>query len=238
MTTAVSVQGSLIHEPEGDGVIMEPGVMFWMTDRTPHESRSSGTFDRFDNHCDASDVRLQIAWGVVLLMQVACGGEAASPDSAVDASPDAPGRDGGIDRSGPPPWDDPSCHHDCFAARGCQGGVVSQYLHGPVSCASWTGSCPAVVVGVCPGDCSDRTPAGSFPEWQRYCEGSEEKRLGDPCTTHDDCQPPAPDFSTRPARRIHLHCYAETSSCQFALPPILPNLLGNLAAEQCEVEAP
>ena len=34
----VSIYGSVVQEPEGPGVIMEPGVLFWMTDRTPHES--------------------------------------------------------------------------------------------------------------------------------------------------------------------------------------------------------
>lgn len=38
MTNDVSLMGSVIRPPEGEGVIMEPGVLFWMTDRTPHES--------------------------------------------------------------------------------------------------------------------------------------------------------------------------------------------------------
>lgn len=38
MTNAISLYGGLIHEPKGDPTIMEPGELYWMTDRTPHES--------------------------------------------------------------------------------------------------------------------------------------------------------------------------------------------------------
>jgi hypothetical protein len=38
MTDAVSLGGSVVRKPEGDGFVMEPGMLFWMTDRTPHES--------------------------------------------------------------------------------------------------------------------------------------------------------------------------------------------------------
>ena len=38
MTDAVSLSGALVRPPEGAGTLMEPGVLFWMTDRTPHES--------------------------------------------------------------------------------------------------------------------------------------------------------------------------------------------------------
>ncbi len=38
MTNNVTLLGAVTRPPEGEGVIMEPGVLFWMTDQTPHES--------------------------------------------------------------------------------------------------------------------------------------------------------------------------------------------------------
>ncbi|MFK8001335.1 MAG: hypothetical protein AB8H86_17200 [Polyangiales bacterium] len=38
MTDSISLYGALTREPEGTATIMEPGELYWMTDRTPHES--------------------------------------------------------------------------------------------------------------------------------------------------------------------------------------------------------
>lgn len=93
------------------------------------------------------------------------------------------------------PRDDPSCHYDCFRDVSCVDGEVEMVVNWPVPCSEWTGSCPTMYLGTCPAGCGDRAPVALYPwqlPWQQWCEGTEQRIVGDSCTTDDDCTPPAP----------------------------------------------
>ena len=112
---------------------------------------------------------------------------------------------------------DHSCHWDCFYDRRCVDGEVIEQFHAPVPCSAWTGSCPSFVAGVCAEGCSDRLPSGARRDapWTVYCEEGEQKIVGDPCASDEDCQPPAPVDG----ERQYLACDATTGTCSATEPP-------------------
>lgn len=124
--------------------------------------------------------------------------------------------------SSPPDAFNPSCHYDCFRATRCVDGVVSEQIHAPVPCNLWTGMCPRRMLGTCEQGCSDRHPSTPSwlpqPEWTTYCEEGEVKRVGDPCETDADCQPPE---GTEPERN-YLACDLTAHACATIDAPLAP----------------
>jgi hypothetical protein len=123
------------------------------------------------------------------------------------------------------PYDDPSCHYDCFRTVACADGEVELVVNAPVPCAEWTGSCPTMHLGTCPAGCGDRAPVALYPwqlPWQQWCEGTEQRLAGDPCTTDDDCAPPAPVPADGGMgdRRVRLGCDMSRGVCEEVPVPV------------------
>jgi hypothetical protein len=151
---------------------------------------------------------------------------AAGPDPV---GSDAGRRDGGgrdaprdAPASVPPDTYDPRCHWDCFGEITCVDGEVRQSGGLPIPCAEWTGSCGYSVLGVCASGCGD-TPPVLPGAWELWCEGSEERRAGDPCTLDADCQPPAPEITSTGIVRGYLACDAAVGECVAVDPPVAPD---------------
>lgn len=138
-------------------------------------------------------------------------------DAALDAARDVGPPDVGPQDVGAPDTYDPFCHWDCFGGLECEDGVVYEHEAAPVPCDEWTGRCPRYAVGTCPDGCGDRRPSGSA-DWERYCEGMEERLAGDPCASDDDCHPPAPSG----AMRRYLACDVDAGACVAIDPPTHP----------------
>lgn len=132
-----------------------------------------------------------------------------------DAGSDAPSPDAGHDAG---PVCGPGEHLDCFRDRFCVDGVVGEIVHAPQPCDAR--ECPWFVVGKCPGACGTRRPLDEWTSWEVFCDGSEERIVGDVCATDADCDPPAPVGGTR----VHLGCDVESSLCQEVAPPELLDL--------------
>ncbi len=159
---------------------------------------------------------MRFAGTLWLILLVACGPSPELRDGGTEPYADAP------------PDAVPSCHWDCFGVTFCVDGEVRRNFHAPVPCRYWTGVCPFEVLGTCPTTCADLPPADSFGggDWVLWCEGSEERRAGDPCGTDEDCQPPAPTSG----QRNYLTCDTGTGVCVTAPPPMAPD-----AGEGCGV---
>jgi hypothetical protein len=117
---------------------------------------------------------------------------------------------------------DPFCHYDCFRGSWCADGVVWEQIHAPVPCREWTGMCPRRMLGTCEQGCSARIPSTPgwrpTPEWTLYCVEGEAKRVGDPCETDADCQPP----EGNDLDRNYLACDLTTRACAAIDAPVAP----------------
>lgn len=171
-------------------------------------------------------MRMRIS--ICLVVLTACGGG----DGGDAGEADGGARDGGGprfdggDATGLDARDVGDCHWDCFFARACLDGRVIQTVHAPVDCDRWTGSCPTFVAGECSEGCSDRPPHSGYGwppgssdrTWTAWCEEGELARVGDACTSEEECEPPAPDVD---GGADHLGCVA--GACAPAAAPVLPS---------------
>jgi len=74
---------------------------------------------------------MKMFWVFAAVITLAITGCGTSESSGGDAKTDS-GFDAG----------DPNCHYDCFYHAECKDGLLTEYVHAPVPCEYWTGSCP------------------------------------------------------------------------------------------------
>lgn len=165
---------------------------------------------------------------VAAVLMVGCGGgsherDAGAEDALLDVRAPLGPADAADATSGLPDTFDPFCHYDCFRGFWCADGEVWEQIHAPVPCNAWTGMCPRRMLGTCEEGCSDRVPytSGWLPEpaWTTFCEEGEVKRVGDPCESDADCQPPE---GAEPERN-YLACDLATHACAAIDAPVAPS---------------
>ncbi len=120
------------------------------------------------------------------------------------------------------------CHHDCFGDVRCDAGVLTRSGRGPIPCEYWKGSCPIIGTYACARGCRiDGVMPGTGEKLQLGCEEFRSKKLGDPCSTNEDCLPtPAVVTSPTTVENTYLRCVTSAGKCGAADPPVVPDYLG------------
>lgn len=139
----------------------------------------------------------------VLVLPGGCGSSNnnSTSDAGIDAAPDA----------------DPFCHYDCFGRAECTDGVVKNYLHTPVPCDQWEGSCPLLEEYTCERGCrleGEVVNAADIVSAD-LCEENRAKQLGDPCEDESWCRPEVAviDTATGSITTPYLTCDLQTNLC-------------------------
>jgi hypothetical protein len=131
--------------------------------------------------------------------------------------------------TGSPTTFPPGCHMDCFGGTACRNGVVTTIIYAPVSCDSFTGSCPVVATYTCKEGCAieptdilgngnpfQNAPAAALAV---LCKETPSKTAGAPCdSTPTSCLPNrARDQAGGGLHTDYLSCQGGT--CQPTEPP-------------------
>jgi hypothetical protein len=122
----------------------------------------------------------------------------------------------------------PGCHYDCFGYVACRDGVATQYVHAPVPCEFWTGSCPVGRTYQCERGCAtDRLQgAGLFACALEICNEHFPKQPGGNCARDEDCRPTratgTPDGGVT---QTYLRCDTTAGRCVETAAPVVSDWL-------------